>query len=416
MKGKAMKSMAAALVAVCVLTIGQNALADSYAYRVEYLESTPGGGQYIDTGVVPTTYTTFKGTYEFVAFGSGPYANWDMIAGRQSSGGNYYPVSINAGNVQYTDASEYLRKERYVCKNAKSKTYSSIVRHSVVFNDKDRNVIVDGTTVGTFGESDLLSGTDPASCFLFAARVSGGARGPSFFSAARIYSCEFIDNTGDTPVTLRRFIPVVDLDGRPAMFDEENGKLYHNLGAGDDFIVGPAMPSARNSAPYFVEYLESDGKQWINTGHLVTSNTEIRAGYRFTDETQPQWGMICGVSGTRYYPVSVDSYNALRERYCYAYNGEDVIVEYPVLQRHELAFNITAAKTKSNVLVDGEWLRRYTKTLTSSRYPLYAFAAVNNNNGNMIYPSKARVWHLEILENSFKSRCGMGKCYSSLSI
>lgn len=45
---KAMKSLAAAFAAVCGLTIGLNAIADSYAYRVEYLESTPVFGREVD--------------------------------------------------------------------------------------------------------------------------------------------------------------------------------------------------------------------------------------------------------------------------------------------------------------------------------------------------------------------------------
>ena len=282
-----MKSLAAAFAAVCGLTIGLNAIADSYAYRVEYLESTPGGGQYIDTGVVPTTWTTFNGTYEFVAFGNGTSGNLDMIAGRQSSAGNYYPVSANI-NTSVTDVND-LKKERYVCGlgtgNTLTKDHSALARHSVVFNDKNRKVFVDGVEVGMF--TATLSGTDTASCFLFAARGSSGARGPGWHSAARIYSCEFIDNSGDTPVTLRRFVPVVDCSGRPAMFDEVGKTLYYNMKAdGEEFKVGPALVDRKASA-HFVEYLESDGNQWINTEQLVTDKTQVRVGYRYMNEVQP---------------------------------------------------------------------------------------------------------------------------------
>lgn len=366
--------------------------ADSYAYRVEYLESTPGGGQYIDTGVVPTTWTTFNGTYEFVAFGNGTSVNLDMIAGRQSSDGNYYPVSLRSNT---------LNAERYVCGlgtgNTLTKDHSALARHSVVFNDKNRKVFVDGVEVGTF--TATLSGTDTTSCFLFAARANNAARGPGWYSAARIYSCEFIDNSGDTPVTLRRFVPVVDCSGRPAMFDEVGKTLYYNMKAdGEEFKVGPALVDRKASA-HFVEYLESDGNQWINTEQLVTDKTQVRVGYRYMDETQSSWAMICGVSGNRYYPVSVDGSNGLKERYCFAKGSDDVSVLYSALQHHELTFNKAFGSDKRNVFVDGAWLKNFTGQLTSSTYPLYAFAAVDNSNGAMTFPSKARIWHLEILED-----------------
>lgn len=380
----------AAAAAACFMTVGLDARADSYAYRVEYLESTPNGGQYIDTGVVPTTYLTFKATYEYVAFGNGKSASLDMIAGRQSSAGNYYPVSL---------FSTTLNAERYVCKSTKTKTHATTTKRSIIFNDKDRKVIVDDEVIGTFDDSAVLGDADTASCFLFATRVASGTRGPGWHSAARIYSCEFIDNSGDKPVTLRRFIPVVDLNGRPAMFDEEGKKLYYNQNAnGKEFKVGPAIVN-RKASPHFVEYLESDGKQWINTEQLVTDTTQTRVGYRYTDETQSSWAMICGVNGNRYYPVSVDGSNGLKERYCFAKGSDDVSVLYSALQRHELTFNKAFGSDKRNVFVDGAWLKNFTGQLTSSTYPLYAFAAVDNSNGAMTFPSKARIWHLEILEN-----------------
>ena len=53
------------------------ALADTYAYKVQYLQSS--GVQHIDTGVVPDRNTMYRGSYEYLGT-AGAKANYDMIA------------------------------------------------------------------------------------------------------------------------------------------------------------------------------------------------------------------------------------------------------------------------------------------------------------------------------------------------
>lgn len=388
--------ISAAVVAACLLTIGADALADTYAYKVQYLESTPNGGQYIDTGVVPTYNTGFNGTYEYMAYGNGEKSNYDMIAGLQGvDGGRYYPVSLNHGSDKSDTA--FLKAERYVLAGtSESKSHATLTRHTIVFNDAAHKVTVDDVLVTTF------STTFPQqtkTCFLFAASKADGA--PDFHAAARIYSCEFVDYSGATPTKLRKFIPVIDMDGRPAMFDEENKKLYHNANtSGVDFKAGPAVESW-NSAPYFVEYLESYGNvdaniPWIDTGHTVTVNTQTRMGYRFTEESQVSYAILCGVTGLKYYPVSADGASALKERYCYgSTTGNELYARYSTLQSHELIFN----KDK-NVFVDGKWMGSYNQTFNNSTYPMYVFAASKNDSGDAGFWARALVKHLDIYEGN----------------
>ena len=54
-----------------------SAFADTYAYKVQYLQSS--GVQHIDTGVVPDRNTMFRGSYEYLGT-AGAKANYDMIA------------------------------------------------------------------------------------------------------------------------------------------------------------------------------------------------------------------------------------------------------------------------------------------------------------------------------------------------
>ena len=126
---------------VAAMPVAAALAADTYDHRVQYLESS--GTQYIDTGIIPSWDTTFTATYEYLATVAGS-GNYDMIAGvRTTSSGatRYYPISLNGG----------LLKERYVFSSvAKLTTHLARTRHTIVFNDANHHVIVDGNDLGAF--------------------------------------------------------------------------------------------------------------------------------------------------------------------------------------------------------------------------------------------------------------------------
>ncbi|MBP5510086.1 MAG: hypothetical protein J6Z49_04140, partial [Kiritimatiellae bacterium] len=258
----------------------------------------------------------------------------------------------------------------------------ALTSHTVVFNDAQHRVFKDERLVTTFNQT--FTSTRP--CYLFASCNSGSA---AYFSTARIYWCEFVDSSTDE--VLRRFVPVVDDNGRPAMFDEIGETLYYNLGSGDDLTAGPR--EGEEPMWYFVEYLEADGAQWIDTGHIATSNTHTEVGYKFTAETQTSLAMIGGSQSPKYYPVSLNSSNAKEERYCYAGNGT-FATTYPALQHHETVFNDSGR----NVFVDGRWKGAITANFgDSGPYTMLMFAA-RGSRGGVGWNSKSRIWHYEIYE------------------
>lgn len=351
--------------AIC-MAIVSSSFADTYDYKVQYLQSS--GAQYIDTGVVPTSNTMVRVKYEYL-MANGSY---DMIAGCTSQ--RYYPVSLNGKDPL---------NERHVYNDTVFNDVQSVLTsHTVVFNDAQHRVFKDDRLVTTFNQTF----TKTRNCFLFASNNTGSA---AYFSTARIYWCEFVDSSTDE--VLHRFIPVVDENGRPAMFDEITETLYYNLGSGDDLTAGPR--EGEEPMWYFVEYLEADGDQWIDTGHIATSNTHTEVGYKFTAETQANLAMIGGSQSPNYYPVSLNSTDARTERYCYAGNGSFVTV-YPALHHHETVFNDSGR----NVFVDGRWKGAITANFgDSGPYTMLMFAA-NSSKGNPGWLSKSRIWHYEIYE------------------
>ena len=76
---------------------------------------------------------------------------------------------------------------------------------------------------------------------------------------------------GDTLV--RDFVPCLDENKKPCMFDLVSQTPFYNQGTGKDFTycVEHSLPSDFDK----LKYLESFGKQYIKTGHIPTENTGL---------------------------------------------------------------------------------------------------------------------------------------------
>ncbi len=349
-----------------------SAFADTYAYKVQYLQSS--GVQHIDTGVVPDRNTMFRGSYEYLGT-AGAKANYDMIAACTSP--RYYPVSLNSAS------DTHARRERYVSYNdTPNQLHPYLTRHTIVFNDALHRVFVDNEYMGTFTTG--FSGASHT-CYLFASNNNNNKA--AYHSKARIYWCEFTDTA--TGTVLRRFIPVVDENGKPAMFDEINEKLYYNLGTGADFIAGP-----RKDEPwYFVDYIESTGTQWIDTEVRALAETRTDVGYRYANVKQNSLAMIGGVqTPSRYYPISLQGTDAKAERYDRGGGtGSEFKLTHPVVTDHEVIFN----DSKRTVNVDGVEIATFTSPFEDSVKSMYMFAAHNVGANKADWLAKARIYHYD---------------------
>lgn len=189
-----------------------------YLRRVAYLESH--GTEFLNL-LIPTNYYDYeikiaatRGTGQYV-FGwflneSGSLKAQRLIA--QSSSGNiaFYQPYYNTGySFNFTE-------EPITLSNNKGSQY------------------VNGTKV-----SSLAVGVEPRykdHIHLFCQRqavginASGGWVSDSFF-IGKIFHAKFFEVTGGDLV--RSLISVLDLSGRPAMYDEVSGQLFHNQGTGE---------------------------------------------------------------------------------------------------------------------------------------------------------------------------------------
>lgn len=123
----------------------------------------------------------------------------------------------------------------------------------------------------------------------------------------KIYSCQIYDGS----TLIRDFIPVKDEDGVGCMYDRANGKFYYNAGTGD-FLLGSETGQqvenevARkvkgiyvgvNETYKFLDYLDSTGVQFIDTGIIPTKYTKLEMKFQLNDRTQGGGACIFGVIG-----------------------------------------------------------------------------------------------------------------------
>ena len=131
-------------------------------------------------------------------------------------------------------------------------------------------VKVDDTYIGNiYGRG--IDGTGPLSFFAYA--------DGRYNASCRIYSAYVSNGTN-----VADFIPV-RVGSVGYMYDRVSGKLFGNAGTGD-FVLGPDVVP--------VEYIESTGTQWIDTGILPSIPCRIKSRVSFAKTDVYQGGVACG--------------------------------------------------------------------------------------------------------------------------
>ena len=185
---------------------------------IEYLEST--GTQYIDTaysasnGFLSQIKLMILNNKRSAIFGSHnptePYGRNDLLL---ATGGSY-SFEIGADYVHITNF--------YPNSNQIYDVTLSTVKNDVFFSVKEPYFYSEYKNASYLSSNNL---------YLF------DVNGYTFDNfIGRIYSCKIYDND----VLVRDFIPVLDSNDTPCMFDKVEGKFYYNAGTGD-FIAGPVI-------------------------------------------------------------------------------------------------------------------------------------------------------------------------------
>jgi len=265
-------------------TTEQNTI-DPLYQEVEYIEST--GTQYIDTGVPQSEISEIFGEIQFTSLGSSHQA----ICGRYTSGYTTINLIYNANskniNFNWTEQKGYS-------------IIGDLNKHS--FNINTNSITIDNTVVSTYSASKP---SDNVSLVIFARRKDGSGTGVQNLSNLKMYA--FKIKSGDSLV--RDFVPCYrkaenEEDIVAGLYDKVEGKFYENAGTGNtDFNKGPDVIKEDsiivgnnnyiNEEDYIVqkeeneeillagkykqvEYIESTGTQYVDTGYAPTGNVKIQ--------------------------------------------------------------------------------------------------------------------------------------------
>ena len=187
---------------------------------IEYLESS--GTQYIDTGYQPNNNTRVVVKY------APNTSTWGVFGGRVGSSGTAF-------TVMYQSSGKTLRYNY----NKGSLTSTLTLTTETFTLDADRGVL---TVYNSNGENIYhgIAGSAendfsvPYNIFFPGINTSGKVSNAT--GGMTIYYFRIYDNT----TLVRDFIPALDNNGTPCMYDKITKTFFYNAGTGD-FIAGPVI-------------------------------------------------------------------------------------------------------------------------------------------------------------------------------
>ena len=131
-------------------------------------------------------------------------------------------VYVNKNDIQFGMGSNYA-----------SRNYDTDIIHTIIIDSSDASIIVDNGNKFYIGSPATYS--QPTHQILFGTTLFS-SQVIAYLSSERIYYAKYWKNN----VLVRDFIPVLDANGTPCMFDKVEGKFYYNQGTGN-FIAGPIL-------------------------------------------------------------------------------------------------------------------------------------------------------------------------------
>lgn len=268
-------------------------LPDGYT-QLEYIQSN-GGAHYIDTGFKPNQNTGIIAKFQLLS----STGNQTPIFSRTSRNVASFGVFLDS-NSKWTADYGTLRY-----------TNSSISAQTLISLNFNKNVVKFNNNSYTF-DAQTFQGSSNLTIF-------GMNSGGTVANNARMnfYSCEIYDNG----TLIRSFIPCKNSSGTIGLYDIVNSKFYTNVGSGGTFTAGPEVEKSTGITINYLgnnkvvdidneqiqeltkdtewifqcvagekgklpstyrklEYIQSSGKQYIDTGVIVKDITEIKVDFQ----------------------------------------------------------------------------------------------------------------------------------------
>lgn len=215
-----------------------------YDAEVEYLQSSGNSStvvkMWVDTGVEALANTAMEVTFQYTD------TSYGYVMGQGQLNGSRFGVAGIRSNSRLWSLAYNSWHDFSISADTSIHTFS--------LDGVLKTGSVDGTSI-SFSDSYTSEG---GTIGLFCRNCSGGTV-QNFGCNGKLYSCKIWDNGN----LVRDFIPV--RKGTVGyLYDRVSGKLFGNAGTGD-FVVGPDVVP--------VEYIESHGTEYIDTGFVATTDT-----------------------------------------------------------------------------------------------------------------------------------------------
>ena len=177
---------------------------------IEYLESID--DSYIDTSFYPNQDTSVKTKMQLNYIGQGPYGF--------GSSGKYEFFLWGRSSFLYNSA--YNGKDMYTGDIIEIDWNKNNIKYYI-------NNVLQPEITATYSSFNT-----EYSLYLFALKRSRSS--PQFVGGVKMYYFQMYDNN----VLIRDFVPALDANGTPCMYDKVERKFYYNIGTGQ-FIAGPVL-------------------------------------------------------------------------------------------------------------------------------------------------------------------------------
>ena len=397
----------AALVAaaICAATALSPAFAEIPDKILEYIESTSAGKQWIDTGVVGKCDTSAEMTISWLP--DTARVDTSFLSSRQKTGDyRFILCSNNKFGEYYCGHRSYWTYTGYKVPTSNppidriecsiTATSASATKVTMKINGTER---ITNTTSG----APLDTGY---TMYLFAQHngMISSSTDPDQVDLAATVRCYGVKIWQDGVLKLD-YIPCMKND-KPGLYDAVSRKIFFSQSSAD-FNAGPVV---KMKPDHFIQYVESTGTQYIDTGIVGRPNTAMQAHVLWTAVSDTYFLASRGATGeTRFclYGCNTTHYMAHRTYQ----KGRDSTESANGYTQETVHFNANAPDyISSSISHDGTtlsyWLevngtRRFTRTRTEAALDtglnMYLFGC--NQGGVLKLSSKIRCYDVKIWQD-----------------
>lgn len=216
--------------------------------QLEYIQSS--GTQYIDTRFIPNQDTRVVASYKMLQPSD---SVWYKLWG---SGNGSYNNDFSAWTKGTTQIQHYYGTQNITNTN---------INGCLVNIDANKNNWTYNGILNTYPEQTFACGY---SMYIFNINVDNNA---AYVNAKmQLFSFKIYDNG----TLIRDYVPCMNANGIVGLYDLVNNEFYTNAGTGN-FIGGNIVKLFLPNGYKKLDYIEANGKQWIDAGFIANQNTRV---------------------------------------------------------------------------------------------------------------------------------------------